>query len=159
VVVALTALDAPTPRCWLCDAPDVIRAEGEQRFVCRRCLASMARIADDPYSGARHGPRRLLVGGLGLAFGWWPALDALLLAVPGRPDVIRAEGEQRFVCRRCLASMARIADDPYSVPVTVRERLLALARRGGHRRRHLALDLPSSWPSTGDARLMRGGAA
>jgi hypothetical protein len=94
VVAVVTTLDAPAPSCWLCQAPDVIRAEGEQRFV----------------------------------------------------------------CRRCLASMARIADDPYSVPVTVRERLLARSLDvvdivGGTWR------WTSQWPSTGDARLMRGGAA
>lgn len=74
------------------------------------------------------------------------------------PDVIRAEGEDRLVCRRCIAAMTRIAADPYSVPASVRERLLARSLD--------VVDLvagawrwTTQWPGVGDARLMRGGAA
>lgn len=71
------------------------------------------------------------------------------------PDVIRGDGGMTLVCPRCVAAMTRIADEPYSVPETVRERLLADALdvtgidQGAWR-------WTSQWPSTGDLRTLRG---
>lgn len=41
------------------------------------------------------------------------------------PDPIRGDGEMSFVCPRCLLALGRIAAEPFTVPRTVRERLLA----------------------------------
>lgn len=76
----------------------------------------------------------------------------------GAPDVIQADGELRHVCPRCIASMGRIVTDPFSVPPTVRDRLLARSLD--------VVDLAgdawrwtSMWPGAGDGRLIRGGLA
>ena len=76
----------------------------------------------------------------------------------GAPDPIRGDGGMTLVCARCIAAMGRIVVDPYSVPPTVRDRLLAAS-----------LDVAdlvagawrwtSLWPPTGDGRLIRGGVA
>ena len=76
----------------------------------------------------------------------------------GAPDPIRGDGGMALVCRRCLVALVRIVEEPYSVPETVRERLLDRALdvvgiRDG-RWRWTAL-----WPGVGDPRLIRGGVA
>lgn len=73
----------------------------------------------------------------------------------GAPDVIRADGAMTLVCPRCVRSLTRIADEPFSVPETVRERLLADALDV------VGIELgdwrwTSTWPRTGDLRTLRG---
>lgn len=73
----------------------------------------------------------------------------------GAPDVVRGDGQMTFTCARCVAALGRIAAEPFSVPDTVRERLLADALdvvgiRDG------AWLWTSQWPATGDLRTLRG---
>lgn len=70
----------------------------------------------------------------------------------GSPDPIRGEGALR--CPPCIAAMGRIAAEPFSVPESVRERLLSRS-----------LDVvalvdaswrwTASWPPVGDHGLIR----
>lgn len=60
-----------------------------------------------------------------------------------------------LACARCIRALGRIAAEPFSVPDTVRERLLdtsldVVGIRGG------AWVWASSWPGTGDLRTLRG---
>lgn len=73
----------------------------------------------------------------------------------GAPDPIRGDGGMALVCPRCVASLGRIAAEPFSVPETVRAGLLArsldvVAVDGA------AWAWTASWPAKGDDRLVRG---
>ena len=74
------------------------------------------------------------------------------------PDPIRGEGEDRLVCRRCVAALGRIAAVPFAFPETVRNRLLmrsldVVALFDG------SWTWTNQWPGRGDTRLVRGGQA
>jgi len=76
----------------------------------------------------------------------------------GAPDPIRGDGEQTLVCARCVMAMGRIAAEPFTVPETVRDRLLARSLDVVHLAGE-AWRWTSAWPDTGDDRLYHGGAA
>lgn len=69
------------------------------------------------------------------------------------PDVVRGDGP-RPVCPRCIAAMGRVVVEPFSVPESVRERLLSrsldvVALVDG------AWRWTASWPPVGDHGLIR----
>lgn len=71
------------------------------------------------------------------------------------PDPVRGDGAMTLVCPRCLLALGRVADQPFSVPDTFRERLLASALDVvGIRDGRWAWT--SQWPGTGDDRLISG---
>jgi len=43
----------------------------------------------------------------------------------GAPDVVRGDGGTTLVCPRCIRALGRVAADPWSAHVQVRERLRA----------------------------------
>lgn len=84
-------------------------------------------------------------------------LPGPLCDVCGAPDPIEGEGPA-LRCPRCIRAMGRVVVEPYSVPLTVRQRLLersldVVALSDG------AWRWTAAWPDAGDGTLMRGGRA
>jgi hypothetical protein len=76
----------------------------------------------------------------------------------GAPDPIRGDGEQRLVCSRCVAALARIADSPAAAHPSVVARLLTRSLDVVHVNGMRAWTWTASWPGTGDHTLVRRGA-